>query len=457
MKRRDFLKTTAAVAGAAAFGAPLVARAQSGCPRWSMSATWSASACRRCSLPMPPATSRTRASTSSSSSCPIPATRITALVSNAMDIIHNPFTNAFVAAGAGCADAHHRRQRRRRAVPHRAEGDRHQEHGGPRGRQGQGPQDRHHALQHVRAHALSRAREADNLAYSDYNIVWFNDTLSMAAAFEAKAARRRHPCRAVRDPPGRSARRRAARQQPRRLGPARSRLRDQHLGAAILESQPEAIGATSRRCCAPTPPSRPTCRRRSRCSTPRKYYRVDKATLTAALPRQMPQVDITKGGDKGMEIAIADMVQLGYLKSRAARSSTPRCSSRHWADDGTHRRARWRRCRGRRAAGRASALLAVGWRPCSRRSRRGRSSSSIWEWAAAAGWSGAVLFPPPSVLPELRDRERLPGRLRRRRDDDPGRDRRQRAARARRPRHRFRRGGRHRHPDLGVGARSPTW
>ena len=46
-----------------------------------------------------------------------------------------------------------------------------------------------------------------------------------------------------------------------------------------------------------------------------KFYRVDKATLTAALPRQMPQVDITKGGDKGMEIAVADMVTLGYLKT----------------------------------------------------------------------------------------------------------------------------------------------
>ena len=46
-----------------------------------------------------------------------------------------------------------------------------------------------------------------------------------------------------------------------------------------------------------------------------KFYRVDKTTLAAALPRQMPQVDITKGGAKGMEIAVADMVQLGYLKS----------------------------------------------------------------------------------------------------------------------------------------------
>ena len=46
-----------------------------------------------------------------------------------------------------------------------------------------------------------------------------------------------------------------------------------------------------------------------------KYYRVDKAALTAALPRQKPQVDITKGGAKGMELAVNDMVTLGYLKS----------------------------------------------------------------------------------------------------------------------------------------------
>jgi ABC-type nitrate/sulfonate/bicarbonate transport system substrate-binding protein len=46
-----------------------------------------------------------------------------------------------------------------------------------------------------------------------------------------------------------------------------------------------------------------------------KFYRVDKATLAAALPRQMPQVDVTKGGAKGMEIALADMMQLGYIKT----------------------------------------------------------------------------------------------------------------------------------------------
>jgi hypothetical protein len=33
------------------------------------------------------------------------------------------------------------------------------------------------------------------------------------------------------------------------------------------------------------------------------------------LPRQLPQVDLTRGGDKGMEIAIAAMRSLGYLKT----------------------------------------------------------------------------------------------------------------------------------------------
>ena len=51
MKRRDFLKTTAAVAGARDVRRARSSRARRACPRWSMSATWSASACRRCSTP----------------------------------------------------------------------------------------------------------------------------------------------------------------------------------------------------------------------------------------------------------------------------------------------------------------------------------------------------------------------------------------------------------------------
>jgi NitT/TauT family transport system substrate-binding protein len=44
-----------------------------------------------------------------------------------------------------------------------------------------------------------------------------------------------------------------------------------------------------------------------------KYYKVDFETLKAALPRQKPQVDLIDA-EKGMDIAIEDMVTLGYLK-----------------------------------------------------------------------------------------------------------------------------------------------
>jgi NitT/TauT family transport system substrate-binding protein len=45
------------------------------------------------------------------------------------------------------------------------------------------------------------------------------------------------------------------------------------------------------------------------------YYKVDKATIANALPRQMPGVDLRQGV-KGMEIAINDMVSLGYIKKK---------------------------------------------------------------------------------------------------------------------------------------------
>lgn len=45
----------------------------------------------------------------------------------------------------------------------------------------------------------------------------------------------------------------------------------------------------------------------------KKYYKVDKATLASALPRQMPGVDLRQGV-KGMDIAINDMVTLSYFK-----------------------------------------------------------------------------------------------------------------------------------------------
>jgi NitT/TauT family transport system substrate-binding protein len=47
----------------------------------------------------------------------------------------------------------------------------------------------------------------------------------------------------------------------------------------------------------------------------KKYYKVDKATIASALPRQMPGVDLRQGV-KGMDIAINDMVSLGYIKKK---------------------------------------------------------------------------------------------------------------------------------------------
>jgi ABC-type nitrate/sulfonate/bicarbonate transport system substrate-binding protein len=43
-----------------------------------------------------------------------------------------------------------------------------------------------------------------------------------------------------------------------------------------------------------------------------KYYKVDADTLRRALPRQLPQVDLTDGA-KAMEVAAADMLTLRYL------------------------------------------------------------------------------------------------------------------------------------------------
>jgi ABC-type nitrate/sulfonate/bicarbonate transport system substrate-binding protein len=45
-----------------------------------------------------------------------------------------------------------------------------------------------------------------------------------------------------------------------------------------------------------------------------KYYRVDRDTLRAALPRQMPQVNLVGAGEAGMQTAIKDMTALGYIK-----------------------------------------------------------------------------------------------------------------------------------------------
>jgi NitT/TauT family transport system substrate-binding protein len=159
---------------------------------------------------------------------------------------------------------------------------------------------------------LYRALVKAGLAYSDYKIVWFNDTLALAPRSKP-SARSRHACRAVRDrlidqlggaPIASSL----------DAGAAWSRLRDQHHRAYPRE-QAGASSAISRRILRADAAIKADMPKAVEVLDAAKFYRVNKESLTAALPRQMPQVDITKGGDKGMEIAVADMVALGYLKS----------------------------------------------------------------------------------------------------------------------------------------------
>ena len=158
-----------------------------------------------------------------------------------------------------------------------------------------------------------RALSNSGLGYNDFNMVWFNDTLSMAAAFEAKAI-----------------------DLVTHVEPFSTNLVDK-MGGVPIASNLETWGKDGPDCVTNARQdfiaSYPDATRRYlkvllkadraiRADMPAavevldkgKYYRVDKATLAASLPRQLPQVDLTRGGDKGMEVAINDMLTLGYLK-----------------------------------------------------------------------------------------------------------------------------------------------
>ena len=158
-----------------------------------------------------------------------------------------------------------------------------------------------------------RALANNGLGYNDFNMVWFNDTLSMAAAFEAKAV-----------------------DVVTHVEPFATNLVDK-MGGVPIASNLETWGKDGPDCVTNARQdfiaSYPDATRRYlkvllkadraiRADMPAavevldkgKYYRVDKATLAASLPRQLPQVDLTRGGDKGMEVAINDMLTLGYLK-----------------------------------------------------------------------------------------------------------------------------------------------
>ncbi len=243
---------------------------------------------------------------------PNPGDALTALTSGAMNIVHIPFTNMVVAAnngapvkiiaGSGAGGIF--------VVAQGATGIKNIED--LKRAKGKGLK---LGSMRVNTFELTLYRNLQNagLSYDDFNMVWFNDVLSMAAAFEAKAI-----------------------DIVTHVEPFSTNMVDKQGGVAIA-SNLDVWGKNGPDCVTNTRADfiekYPDATRRYLKALLRadreiktnpakaveildkgKYYRVNRETLTAALPRQMPQVDLTQGGEQGMEIAIKDMVALGYLK-----------------------------------------------------------------------------------------------------------------------------------------------
>lgn len=160
---------------------------------------------------------------------------------------------------------------------------------------------------------LYRALQNAGLSYKDFEMVWFNDTLSMASAFDAKAV-----------------------DLVTHVEPFATRLVDK-LGGVVIASNLDTWGKDGPDCVTNARidflDKYPDAARRylrallkadAAIKADRekavdildkgKYYRVDRDTLRAALPRQMPQVNLIGAGEEGMRVAIKDMTTLGYIK-----------------------------------------------------------------------------------------------------------------------------------------------
>jgi NitT/TauT family transport system substrate-binding protein len=315
MKRRQFLQTGAAVAGVASLGAPAALQAQS-FPQPDVITVGHLVGICMSPLFYGHATGmfKDEGLKVDLKFVPNPGDGLTALVSGAIQIAHIPFTNAVVAAhngapvrtiaGSGAGGIFLVAQPE---TGIKSMADLKAARGGKRLKIG---------TMRLNTFELMTYRSLVNngMAYSDFDMVWFNDVLSMAAAFEAKAV-----------------------DLVTHVEPFATKLVDQ-LGGTPIASNLETWGADGPDCVTNTRtdfiaryPEATTrylrvllkADRAIRADMDRavevldkgKYYRVDKATLRASLPRQLPQVDLTRGGDKGMDIAIADMRTLGYLKS----------------------------------------------------------------------------------------------------------------------------------------------
>jgi NitT/TauT family transport system substrate-binding protein len=160
---------------------------------------------------------------------------------------------------------------------------------------------------------LYRALVNAGMKYDDFQMVWFNDTLSMASAFEAKAV-----------------------DLVTHVEPFATRLVDKLGGVPIasnldtwgkdgpdcvtngrtdfIEKYPEATRRYLRALVKADAAIKADRDKAVDILDKGKYYRVDRETLRAALPRQMPQVNLVGAGEEGMRTAIKDMTTLGYIK-----------------------------------------------------------------------------------------------------------------------------------------------
>jgi len=312
MKRRDFLKTSAALAGAATLTAAGPGRAQSAAPE----VIRVGHLVGICMSPLFYADAmgyfKDEGLKVELKHMPNPGDGLAALTSGATHIAHVPFTNLIVAAyngapvkiigGSGAGGLF--------LIAQGASGIKSMDD--LKKAKGKGLKIGSMRLNTFEL-TVYRSLANNGLTYDDFQMIWFNDVLSMAAAFEAKAV-----------------------DVVTHVEPFATRLVDK-LGGVPISSNLAVWGKDGPDCVtnartdfiAQYPDATKKYLRALlkadaaiKADMPKavdvldagKYYRVDKDTLKAALPRQTPQVDLTRGGDKGMEIAVADMVTLGYMK-----------------------------------------------------------------------------------------------------------------------------------------------
>lgn len=241
---------------------------------------------------------------------PNPGDSITALASGAVQLIHNPFTNAYVAASKGApvkiiagSGAGGLVVIAQKATGLKMMADLKKKAG----------TEFTVGSQRVNTLELTFYRNLINqgMKYDDFKMVWFTDHFAMAAAFQAgKIDLVTH------------------------VEPYATMLVDKYGGVPLadnitawgknapdcvitantdfIKKYPDATRRYLRAVLKADRAIKADLAKAVEILDQGKYYKVDTPTLRAALPRQMPQIDLLDAA-KGMELAISDMVTLRYL------------------------------------------------------------------------------------------------------------------------------------------------